>query len=386
MRITRRRALSLLLAGSAGLATPRRAAQAAAGERVVNLAGSPVGDPGDWSAFAERTGWTVASLGISDAAQDIRSLLMAEAGAGSGIDLLHAVGGMTRSLVTNDLVMPIETGRLKNWAANDYIQAFFAPDAPGFPFIGENGRVFAVPTVLQGDSFAYLPELTGKLESYGALFEPEWKGRVALEDNFWTAGLKAALYLKESGRAAIADPGKMTPSEVRGVVDFLIERKRDGQFAALWNSPEQAVRLLSEKAVAVIDCGEPAVAAAAAQGVNAVYAAPLEGYLLWALTAKIVHDPERDEARTQAVYDLIDFLLDGWYGATIGLSRGFMTNPLALDYVELNAGSFSADQRVKIQALDSAGRLKLQKGGVWRHRWPEQRSAYLAEWERFKAA
>ena len=141
-----------------------------------------------------------------------------------------------------------------------------------------------------------------------------------------------------------------------------------------------------EKEAAIVDCGEPTVAAVSAQGVNAVYAAPVEGFLLWALSVSIVRNPERSQETTQAAYDLIDFLLDGWYGATIGLARGFMTNPLSLAYAEDDPDRYTMDQQVKLQALDSAGRLKFQKGGVWAQRWPEERQSYLREWERFKEA
>ena len=177
MRIPRRQLLSLLMAGGAGLLTaaPRGKARANDG-RVLRLASSPIGDTGDWSGFVERTGWSVDLHAISDASEDIRSLLMAEAGEGGGLDLIHAVGGMSRSLVTNDLIDPLETDRLKNWASNEYIQTYFGPDSPGFSYIGVLGKVVAAPTVLQGDSFAYLPEITGKLDSYAALFRSGMEG------------------------------------------------------------------------------------------------------------------------------------------------------------------------------------------------------------------
>jgi len=70
----------------------------------------------------------------------------------------------------------------------------------------------------------------------------------------------------------------------------------------------------------------------------------------------------------------------------IGLARGYLTNPQALSFIEENPDAFSVDQQVKIQALDSAGRLKLQKAGVWANRWPEHRKVWLEEWDRLKAA
>jgi putative spermidine/putrescine transport system substrate-binding protein len=54
----------------------------------------------------------------------------------------------------------------------------------------------------------------------------------------------------------------MTPEEVKTVIDFLIERKRAGQFRVIWSSFEQAVDLLTSKEVHVLDGWEPIVFAA----------------------------------------------------------------------------------------------------------------------------
>ena len=87
----------------------------------------------------------------------------------------------------------------------------------------------------------------------------KWKGYVALEDNYTTAGQKTALYLKKSNLASIANPDDMTPAEIKTVVDFLIDKKKEGQFRTLWSSFEQAVNLLVSKEVKVLDCWEPMV-------------------------------------------------------------------------------------------------------------------------------
>ena len=91
--------------------------------------------------------------------------------------------------------------RLPNWAKNSYIQDYLGKGTPGFDFIGYQDTLYGVPTVLQGDSFAYLPDETGELDSYAALFDPKHRGYVSLEDDYTTAGQKTALYLKQSGQA-----------------------------------------------------------------------------------------------------------------------------------------------------------------------------------------
>ena len=383
MRFSRRQLLTLLLAGAAARGGPVRAAML---ERTLRLAASPLCNPGDdWSTFAEQLGWSIQALTISDDPEAIRSMLYVESEAG-GLDLIYTVGGMIPMLAHNNLIEPIDTERLSRWQDNDYIQSYFVEGKPGYPFISLNGKIHAVPTLLQGDSFVYRPDISGKLTSYGDLFDPQWKGRVAIEDNAITCGQKTALYLKNSGLAAINDPSDLLPGEIRSVVNFLIEKKQQGQFHTLWTSAEEALRLLASKEVAIVEGPESLVAAARAEGVNTVHAAPVEGYLLWALTAAIVRVPERDETTRQALYDFIDFLLDGWYGARLSLLRGAMTNPEALSYAEDRPETFGPDELVRLQALDGTGRLKLEKGGVWRNGWPTNRKLYEIEWSRFKMA
>jgi len=296
------------------------------------------------------------------------------------------VGGMQRPLVENKLIEPIDLNRLPNWQKNTYVQENFVPGKPGFNFIGEKNTVYGVPSVLQGDSFAYLPEATGALDSYGALFDPRFKGYVALEDNYTTAGQKTALYLKASKLASINDPADMTASEFRTVVDFLIEKKRSGQFRALWSSFEQAVNMIVSKEVRVIDCWEPMVGAAQAKGVKAVYAQPKEGYLLWAMAAYLVNNPRRSAEQNKAAYALLDFLIGPWYGAKITLTRFYMTNSQAVGYAAANPSEFSPAQAQRIAQIDEAVKQKFKRGGVWQNRWPTAVEAYESEWARFKAA
>ncbi len=98
------------------------------------------------------------------------------------------------------------------------------------------------------------------------MFDPKFKGYVALEDNYTTAAAKTALHLKASGKAQIANVDDMTADEIKTVVDFLIEQKKAGQFRVIWNSFQQAVDLLVNKDVYVMDCWEPMVFVAKSKG------------------------------------------------------------------------------------------------------------------------
>jgi putative spermidine/putrescine transport system substrate-binding protein len=377
-----------LLAGGAALggvaALPFRSALAA--DQIITLADIGVGDPGgDWSSFEKAAGYKVNLVSIGNAPSGVLNQLIAGGGR-TTFDVINIVGGMQPPLVENDLIMEIDTSRLPNWGKSAYIKNYLAPNSPGFKFIGENGKVYGVPTVLQADAFAYLPDKTGPLDSYSALFDPKFRGYTGLEDNYTTAGQKTALYLKASGQAKIDDPADMTPQELKTVIDFLIAKKKDGQFRVVWSSFEQAVQLLTSQEVYVLDCWEPMVFAARAKGQNVVYASPKEGFLLWAMAAYIVKNPNRSEAKLAAIYKLLDYMLGPEYGAVITKLRGYMTSPDAPAFAAAHPDMFPGPEAKRVSEIDSGVKKKFAAGGTWQNRWPKNVDAYEEEWQRFKAA
>ena len=162
----------------------------------------------------------------------------------------------------------------------------------------------------------------------------------------------------------------MTPEEFKTVVDFLIDQKKKGQFRVIWSSFEQAVDLIVNKEVYVIDCWEPMVFVAKSKGVDAIYADPTEGYLLWAMAAYVTNNPNRSAEQTAAAYELLNFMLGGWYGAKITTMRGYMTNTEAPDYAKQHSDEFPADAAQKVVSITENVRRKFGKGGTWQNRWP----------------
>ena len=192
--------------------------------------------------------------------------------------------------------------------------------------------------------------------------------------------------MQKAKLASIKDPANMTPGELKSVIDFLIEKKKAGQFRVIWSSFEQAVNLLTSQEVHVIDCWEPMVFAAKKKGVNAVYAAPKEGYLLWAMAAYVVRNPKRSAEQSAAAYALLDFMLGGWYGAKITLLRGYLTNPQAGPYAKANQKDFSGKEAEEVAVIEDNVKKKFRAGGTWQNRWPTHVQVYESEWARFKAA
>jgi putative spermidine/putrescine transport system substrate-binding protein len=383
--ISRRDALQLALASGVSASALGLLSPAFAGG-TINFADIGVGDPnGDWTRYTKASGYNVNLVSIGNAPSAILNVLVAGGGTGT-YDIINIVGGMQKPLVDNNLIDELDISKIPNWAKNKNIGEFLASGSPGFNFIGYNGKIYGCPTVLQGDSFAYLPEKTGPLDSYAALFDPKFKGYVALEDNYTTAAAKTALYMKASGMADIKNADDMTPEEFKKVIDFLIEQKKGGQFRVIWNSFQQAVDLLVNKEVYVLDCWEPMVFVAKSKGVDAVYANPKEGYLLWAMAAYIVKNAKRSAEQTAAAYQLLDYMLGGWYGAKITTMRGYMTNTDAPEYAKAHTDEFSADEAAKVTSITQNVRGKFAKGGTWQNRWPTAVDVYESQWSRFKSA
>lgn len=346
----------------------------------INYGGIATVNAGDWSDFEGESDWDVNFVTIGNSPGDILSTMVAGGGR-QNYDLLAPVGGIQPPLVEQDALQPVDTDRLDNWDG----QYDFWETEQGREFVGYDGDIYGVPVVWQGDSIAYLPgEVDREITSYGALFDDEFAGQVAIEDNYTTAGQKTAMYLKANDMADIDDPRNMTESEITTVVDFLIEQKQSGQFRTLWSGFETAVSLMSEREVVVMDTWEPVVFALRSQGMEAEYATPDEGYLLWAMVDYVVNPQgERSDARTEAVYDFVDWQLSGWYGATISQQTGYMTNPAAVSYAEDTEG-FDGEQVADIH--EGVQRKFNEIGGSWQQRWPDNREAYEEQWQRLRNA
>jgi spermidine/putrescine-binding protein len=155
--------------------------------------------------------------------------------------------------------------------------------------VGKDGKQYGVPVIGNADSFGYFPDKLGvsapKQElSWAVMFEDDkTRGRVAY-DQTWTYSFpSAALYLQHHGRAQIENVVDMTGAEAKQVADFLIDRKRAGQFRTLHTAFEEQIQLLVNKEVDVINCWEPATREANLQlgPGTVVYAYTEEGYFKW---------------------------------------------------------------------------------------------------------
>ena len=206
------------------------------------------------------------------------------------------------------------------------------------------GQNWGVPIYMNADTFGYFPADLDEPRppdpvSWGLIFDSEkTMGRVSIDDNYFSLSW-AAGYMKAAGLADIKDSANMTASEVETVADYMIERKKAGQFRNLWNTYDDQISNFVNGEVLAMRCWEPAVKDARGQGLDVVYAVTDEFYIKWMQAAFI---PSQAEDRNlDEIYTAIDWLLDGGYAATLTPLRGYVTSrpDLGLEYAkEMNLG------------------------------------------------
>jgi putative spermidine/putrescine transport system substrate-binding protein len=304
---------------------------------------------------------------------------MANGSAASDYDIGGLQGGAERELAEAGLIIPWEESRIPNWEGVWEL-------AKNIRYTIVNGRRYGIPSVINADSMIYLPDKVGKIDSYSAIFDPKLKGKVAMEDAWINSVIFTAIFLKENSMASIRDPGDLTPDELGTVMEYLVAKKRAGQFRTFWNGWEQGVQLVKSQEVWVMTGWEPIVYAAKSAGVNAEYAVPVEGYEGWS-NDLILHRGAQERGLVDLAHEFVNWELNGYYGAALAQLRGYVVpSDAAIGYARANPTKFDP---VKQEALSAhvQDKFRAMKGQVyWQNVRPAQHELYDEWWAKLKAA
>ncbi len=176
------------------------------------------------------------------------------------------------------------------------------------------------PAHFNADSIGYNADVVKKQPGqvgWQELLNKSYKGRVALLKDPGIVMQDIGNALKALGIFKPKDMGNMTQAEIDKVVKIATTYKKAGQFRAYWANFNESVSLMASKAVVIESMWSPAVALLVAQGINVKYAAPPTGFRGWCSAQSIASHVASDPAKLQACYDYINWMYDGWLGATI---------------------------------------------------------------------
>jgi putative spermidine/putrescine transport system substrate-binding protein len=218
--------------------------------------------------------------------------------------------------------MPVEKSQ---GTAPFKVQYLTGPDSKDFA-PSPTDYATMIPFQYNADTLGYRPDLVGrKIETWGELFNPEFKGKTAILDIPQIGIMDAAMVAESLGLMSFGDKGNMTRAEIDKITTILKEQKAKGQFRAFWKTFDESVNLMSSGEVVLQSMWSPAVTAVQAQGIKCIYAPLKEGYRGWG--GGVGLSKNLQGAQLDAAYEYINWMLDGWVGAFLGRQGYYSAAP-----------------------------------------------------------
>jgi len=342
----------------------------------------------DWSAMEEQAGIKVAYTTKSARADEAIQKMVV----GDGNALFDALtdngGGMEDALASQGAIVPLDTGKIPNWKniLPAYNEGGYAAHT-----IRYKDQVYATPMISNADSMAYDYKALGfHPDSWGVMFDSQFKGRVALQNDFGPTITTMAIYLKESGKIDIADASDMTPEEVKAVCQYLIDYKKKGQFRTFWDGFQNGVDILASGEVLMSSCWEPVQLVAqkkVGDKADIRYGTMKEGHQAWN-NVVMLSKGGRERGADELYYKLANVYLSPWFGARTLAGLGFGAQMTGVDeYIKAHPDEFSDEEKTRV--LDILKRKQERyavKGNAWQNVFPTHMRDYQDWWARLQAA
>jgi len=317
------------------------------------------------------------------------------------LDVLDLDYGHVRSLSRMGMLKVIETKKLKYF---DELSPIFTTGAlagrelsthGGAPFLvtfleSSKGSKFTdkptewmalVPTVFNADTLGIRPDLIKRpIRNWHELLNPEFKGRTAIMNIPSIGILDAAMAIESMGKFTYKDKGNMTRAEIDKTIGILIEAKKQGQFAALWNDFMESVELMASGKVVIQSMWSPAVTKVRQMGIPCFYQPLEEGSRGWcygigmsrALTGK----------KLDAAYEFINWYQSGWVGAFMNRQGYYASVPhTAKEFMKPYEWDYWMEGKPAVEHIKSPEGKVIEKKGTVRDGGSfEDRMSRIACW------
>lgn len=340
----------------------------------------------DWSDMENEGGFKLAPIAKSARADEAIQKMVV----GDGNALYDAMtdngGGMEDALASQDAIVELDVTKIPNWSIIEdrYLDGGAAADT-----IRYDGKVVAIPYISNADALAFNHDVIGaEPDSWEVLFDSQFKGRAALQNDFGPTLTNTAIYLKQSGKQDIDNPSDMSEAEVKGVCQFLIDKKKAGQFRTFWDGFQNGVDLLASEEVLVASCWEPVqIVAGRKSGKDIRYGTMKEGHQAWNNIVMLTRGG-RERGMDETFYKLVNLYLSPWFGARTLAALGFTPQMKGvLEYVDATPDAFDAATKAIINDRLARKQERLAvPGNSWQNVFPTNIRAYQDWWSRVQAA
>lgn len=316
-------------------------------------------------------------------------------------DCWEAIAERLPSVVQTDLVAPIATSALSNWTGvgDSFTKASDKwerrAQIVGQIYTDESMTALnMVPTVYNFDSIGYRPDLVSEEEAsmWSSLFDPKFKGKTGLNVDPLIAFGQAVMAMNELKLLDVKNPGNPDVEAINEAAKFLIAKKKDGQFRALWGDFGELVNLLASGEMIIADAWQPAVMAVKAQGVKCSYATMKTGYRGWAIGVA----PLKSSPNLDAVTAYADYWLSGGPAVAVSEQGYYSPNDKVKSVMAPEKYAFwyegapwvgAAERGINEGDLRDGGSLATRAANVayW-HQWPDEYDLLMAKWDEFLSA
>lgn len=313
-------------------------------------------------------------------------------------DCWESIGERLPAVVQTNKITPIPVAGLKNWTS---IRDTFTKPDPKWPtsaqIVGQiwkdpgQTQLWLVPTVYNYDSVGYNPDVVSAEEAntWTAIFDKKWRGKSGINTDPLIAIGQAIMAMNSLGLTDVKNPGNPNEGQIDEAMKFLISKKKEGQFRALWADFGELVNLLASGEMVVCDAWQPAVMAVKAQGHSCKYAVPKEGYRAWAIgVTSITSTPNHDAVVAYADYWLsgepgILVSEQGYYSPTTTIKNVMPPAKYAFWY-EGKPWTGAPERGIKEGDLRDGGSLAERAAHVayW-HQWPDAYDHLVQSWDEF---
>lgn len=316
----------------------------------------------------------------------------------SDYDCWECTGERLPAVTQTSKITAIPVSALKNWAS---IRDTFTRPSPKWPIsaqiVGqiwdsdEHKALWQVPTVYNYDSVGYNPDVLSSEEAntWTAIFDKKYRGRSGLNTDPLIAFGQAILAMNSLGLSQVKNPGNPGEAEIDEAAKFLVSKKKEGQFRALWGDFGELVNYMASGEMVVCDAWQPAVMAVKAQGQKCKYAVPKEGYRGWAIgVTSITGTPNADAVIAYADYWLsgppgIIVSEQGYYSPTTKIKEVMSPEKYGFWY-EGKPWAGPPERGIKEGDLRDGGSLEKRASNVayW-HQWPDAYDHLVQRWDEF---
>lgn len=184
----------------------------------------------------------------------------------------------------------------------------------------------SIPTLTNADTLGIRPDLVGRrIDSWGELLNPEFKGKAALVDESDIGILDAVMALEAAGFIKYGDKGNLTKAEIDKTIDKLIALKKAGQFRSFWQNFDQSVSFMASGEVVIQSMWSPAVTAVRTRGIPCEFVPLKEGYRGWGVT--LVPLRHLSGLKLDAAFEYLNWYNSGWQGAFIARQGYYSSVP-----------------------------------------------------------